>query len=227
MEAVLTAQHLKMAAGSDIRLRDLWSNRDLAPFKGETSLSLAPHETRVFRVQGERLLKDGFFLSELPGSVNVAIDGVVVPENDPAVHRGTTPWDSTRVSERPRYAGWGGAQADAAPYGAMLQVAGQPFTSGIGILANSRMEVKSDGQYRRLRALVGVDDSSRNPAGRVQFLVYADGKLVARTATLRLGDAPVPLEADIAGARIVELVARGEAIGQAASATWGDAALLR
>jgi hypothetical protein len=168
------------------------------------------------------------YISEVPGMVHVAEDGVIHPEADPMVHRAVSPWSGTHSSgEWPAYAGWGGAQADAAPYGAPLQVAGKAFGSGIGILAGSRLEVRSGG-FRRFRAQVGLDDSTRNPGARVRFLVYGDGRLLARTRPLAVGEAAVPLDVDLRGAKTVELVARSEAPEAVpASVTWGEAALLR
>jgi alpha-galactosidase len=223
----LLAEHLKFAKDSDIQLRDLWSKQVLPAFRNQTSIEVAPRETRVFMAEGKRALEDGYYLSELPGIVNVAVDGVVRPEPDPTVHRMLSAWGNTRFPEHPNYAGWGGAQADAGPYGSALQVAGQAFPSGIGILANSRLEVKTDGKFSRFRARVGVDDSTRNAGPSVRFLVYADGKLIAQTAPVAFGQGPVPIDVAIGKARIVELVARSEASVQPASVTWGEAALLR
>jgi alpha-galactosidase len=223
VEATLMADHLKFAASAPIQLRDLWSKEALAPFTGERSFTLAPRETRLFRASGIRGLADGMYLSELPGSVNVAEDGVVKPEPDPLIHRAASPWSGTRSSgERPNYAGWGGAQADASPYGQPLQIAGRRFASGIGILSNSRLEVRNAGA-RLFSALVGVDDWTRNPDSKARFYVYGDGRLLASTAAAAAA-AAVPIKADISGVKIVELVVRSE--GAPTSVVWGDAALL-
>ncbi|MEO5772809.1 MAG: NPCBM/NEW2 domain-containing protein [Sphingomicrobium sp.] len=223
----LLAEHLKFAKDSDIKLRDLWSKQRLPAFRNQLSVEVAPRETRVFMAEGTRALDKGFYLSELPGSVNVAVDGVVRPEADPSVHKMLSPWGGTRSPERPNYAGWGGAQADAGPYGSRLQIAGASFASGIGTLANSRLEVKTEGKFSRFRAQVGVDDSTRNAGSRVRFLVYADGKLIGQTASVGFGQSAVPIDLAIGKARIVELVARSDASVQPASVTWGDAALMQ
>jgi hypothetical protein len=55
-------------------------------------------------------------------------------------------WAGTHgIGEPPRYGGWGGAQADATPYGLRLAVAGRFYETGIGVLANSRLEVRNAG----------------------------------------------------------------------------------
>ncbi|WP_294063115.1 NPCBM/NEW2 domain-containing protein [Sphingomonas sp.] len=227
VSATLTAAHLKFAADADIALTDLWSG-EARRFRDRQELKLAPHETLLFRVKGSRLLADGHYLSEMPGSVNPAVDGVVAPEVDPLVHRAILPWAGTRVTrEGPRYGGWGGAQADSTPYSEQLGIAGRRFDTGIGVLANSRLEVRNAG-YRRFTALVGVDDSARDRSQPVTFEVYADGRLVTRSRPMRFGEAPAPLAADVAGAKLVELVARTPGAPRFPDpVTWAEAALRR
>lgn len=227
LSATLTASHLKFTADSDIVLIDLWSGEE-RQFRDRQDLELAPRETLVFRASGTRALADGSYLSEMPGSVNPAVDGVIAPQADPMVHRSILPWVGTRVSrEGPRYGGWGGAQADSTPYSQQLAIAGRSFDTGIGVLANSRLEVRNAG-YRRFNALVGVDDSARDRSQPVTFEVYADGRLVARSPAMRFGDEPAALDADVAGARLVELVARtAERARFPDPVTWAEAALRR
>ncbi len=228
-DVALLAEHLKFSPDAPILLRDLWSKAELAPFKGAKTISVASRETKVFEATGKRALSTGLYLSELPGRVNVAVDGVVVAQADPTIHRAMDPWEGTvSGSSRPIYAGWGGAQADQAPYGETIRLAGVEHQTGIGILANSRLEVRNDGEYRRFIAKVGVDDNTTNPAAEVEFLVYADRQLVARSPRMRFGHAPATIQANIGSARIVELVARQTRDpGRPTTTAWADAALLR
>ena len=70
------------------------------------------------------MLAGGLYLSEQPGKVNPAVDGVIRPVADPTIFRTAAGWNGTRgAGDRPQYAGWGGARADSAPYGQTLQVA--------------------------------------------------------------------------------------------------------
>ncbi len=225
----LMAEHLKFAPGAPIALRDLWSKERTAPFTGMRTIAVAPRETVVFEATGTRALATGHYLSELPGRVNVAADGVVAPQADPTIHRAMDPWAGTiSGGSRPVYAGWGGAQADQAPYGETIRLAGIEHRTGIGVLANSRLEVRNDREYRRFSARVGVDDNTTNPAAEVEFLVYADRRLVARSPRMRFGQTPATLTADIGSARIVELVVRQRNDpGRPTTTAWADAALLR
>ena len=223
----LTAAHLKFSDNAPIRLLNLW-DKSTAPFKGEASFTLAPRETLIFEARGTRRLADGVYLSEIPGDINVAADGIVTPEPDPMGHRMIGQWSGTRdTGERPIYAGWGGAQADATPYGQALQIAGRRFDTGIGILARSRLEIRNRAGHTRFEALVGVDDSTRNTKDRVRFLVYGDGLLLAQSAALVFGDAAQPLIADTSGRKLIEIIVTREGRGSdlPVVATWAEAAL--
>ena len=229
VEADLNAAHLKLRGDAPITLTDLWDKGETT-FTNETRIRVAPRETRVFRVQGTRRLAQGLYLSEQPGSVNPAADGVTSPQADPTVFRSSAAWSGTKgAGERPMYAGWGGARADSTPYGQVLQVAGTPYPAGIGILANSRLEVRNHG-YRRVSAQVGVDDSARDRKHGVTFMIYGDGKLLAKSTSLRWGQPAQALSADVAGVKVVELVARSTAgavvNNEWLPVTWGGAALL-
>jgi alpha-galactosidase len=223
----LTAQHLAFADDAPIALTDLWTGA-ASRFTKERDLRLAPRETLIFTAAGTRQLAGGVYLSEQPGSVNPAVDGVETPAPDPLVHRAPLPWFGTRRSgDFPRYGGWGGARVNRTPYDQPLVVKGAAMAQGIGVLANSRLEVRNAG-FRTFRARVGVDDSTTVARRAVTFTVYADGRPVARSRPLRLGDAPQEITAPVAGARIVELVAASPgAGGSALSVDWGEAALLR
>ena len=201
-----------------------------ATFTGEKAFTLAPHETLVFEATGKRRLDDGIYLSEIPGLINVVIDGTRQAQLDPAIHRMIDPWSSTRSGgSRPQYAGWGGAQADTTPFGQSLQVAGQAYDSGIGVLSNSRLQVKNDGGYAVLTAAVGVDDSTDNTRQPVRFYVYGDGALLAESPPLVFGGKAHRLRADIRGRKIIELVVRGakSADTPLVVASWGDVQMTR
>ena len=135
------------------RLTDLWTKKQIS-FTKDTKLRVAARETLIFRARGTRTLADGLYLSEQPGKVNPAVDGVTRPIADPTIFRTASGWGGTHgAGDRPQYAGWGGARADSAPYGQTLQIARKTYPAGIGILANSRLEVRNDGYqtFRRER----------------------------------------------------------------------------
>lgn len=222
----LHAFHLKFADNAPVELTDLWSKRE-SHFIDHVRLHVRPRETLLFRAHGTRAQKGGYYLSEIPGRVNPAVDGVTYPTPDPTIFRTAAGWAGTNgAGDRPTYAGWGGARADSTPYGQVLQISGKPFRAGIGILANSRMEVRNDGA-RQFKADVGVDDSATDKSHSVVFSIYGDGKLIGRSRPLKQGMPAEALAAPIDGVKLIELVARSTgAQNERLPVTWGDAALL-
>ena len=230
VNATLTAQHLKFQPGTPIQLRDLWQRRDLPAFSGETRFVLAPRESVVLRARGQPLLGDGIYLSEMPARLYVAADGIRALQPDPQIHRPVDDDDgATRGSgPRPALAGWGGPRADSTPYGNELRLRGTSYGTGIGALANSRLQVRVDRQFSRFSAQAGMDDSSLERATRVRFEVYGDGRLLARSPALGADAAPHAFDVDVSGVTTLELVARGTGRESAPSVvTWAEAALRR
>ncbi|HIV79314.1 MAG TPA: NPCBM/NEW2 domain-containing protein [Candidatus Sphingomonas excrementigallinarum] len=223
VQPVLTADHLKLRG--DVAMTDLWTGAK-SSFSGETKLTLAPHQTLIYRVTGAHRLADGHYLSEAPSDVNPAEDGIATPEGDPTIHHELSPWGGSKgPGDFPQYAGWGGAQADRTPFGRPLRLSGKVYDTGIGVLANSRLEVRNPGQAR-FNALVGIDDSATARGRRVVFEVYGDGKLLTRSPAVALNEAPVAVEADVRGRKLIELVARADSAPDAAlPVVWVDARL--
>ena len=227
VDVTLTAAHLKYRADAPVALTDLWDGGERS-FTGEAPLHLESHQTLLFKATGTREHPGGLYLSEMPGSVNPAVDGVVHPMADPLVHRGLLPWRSTRGDgEHPLYGGWGGARADATPFAQTPKLAGKPYASAIGVLANSRIEVQNHG-FATFTAEAGIDDASPDPEARVRFSVHADGRRLMQTDWMKRGDQPARIAVPVQGARIIELVAEGNRpVMQEVPVTWGKAALDR
>ncbi len=223
VQPVLTADHLKLRG--DVAMTDLWTGAK-SRFAGETKLTLAPHQTLIYRVTGTHRLTEGHYLSEAPSDVNPAEDGIVTPEGDPTIHHELSPWGGSKgPGDFPQYAGWGGAQADRTPFGRPLRLSGKVYDTGIGVLANSRLEVRNRGQAR-FNATVGIDDSATARGRRVVFEIYGDGKLLTRSRAMALNEAPVAVEADVRGRKLIELVARADSAPDAAlPVVWADARL--
>jgi len=223
----LTADHLKFAMDQDISLKDLWT-KQTSTFRKEIKLKLAGHQTLIYTATGTRALQKGVYLSEIPGSVNPAVDGITVKLPDPFIHRSSQGWSGTRGhGDVPIYSGWGGAQADTTPYGQPLQLNGKRFKAGIGILTNSRLEVRNSGA-KQFTAAVGVDDSTLNTAQSATFYVYGDGHLLSKSKPQAFGQASQTLTVNIEGIKIIELVVRSVSVPNALPTvvTWGEAALL-
>jgi hypothetical protein len=66
----------------------------------------------------------------------------------------------------------GAARRRTTPFGRPLRLAGKGYDTGLGVLANSRLEVRNRGQARFV-ATVGIDDSATARGRRVVFEVTA------------------------------------------------------
>ncbi|WP_240621546.1 NPCBM/NEW2 domain-containing protein [Caulobacter zeae] len=71
-------------------------------------------------------------------------------------------------------------------------------------MANSRLEVRTEATFKRFSVSVGVDDASPATAGAVRFLIYGDGRLLARSKPRPRGQPPVALDAAIQGVQTLE-----------------------
>ncbi len=102
-------------------------------------------------------------------------------------------------AERDRSNGESGA-AD----GRTLTLAGKTYEKGIGVHADSVIEVYPGGRCTRFTADVGIDDEI-NGYGEVAFSVEADGKVLWTSPKVTGASATVPVDVDVRGARHVEL----------------------
>lgn len=206
-DVVVTWQQLKLKTGTEASVRDLWMRRDLPPGLDKLLVSVAPRETRMFKVVGDALAGDGYFLTEMLGRINVAADGVTIVNPD-----------VTAAS--------GGPRADSTPQGGQISLAGRRQDYGIGIQANSRLEILAKGQFSRFTAMVGVDDSSPDTDDRVVFKVYGDRKLLFESSPLSHGAVPARVDLKVSGVEILELIAQGTtATSGPILIAWGEARL--
>jgi alpha-galactosidase len=227
-EVTLTPAHLKMQASAPIVLRDLWTRQDIGTLGTARVFPLAPHQALLLTAQGTAENPHAIYLSEMPARIHVAADGIKALENDPFIHRMIDPYNPSTTSSGnpPVYAGWGAPRADATPYNQGLSINGETFRSGLGTLANARLQVRLNGAYAHFSARVGVDDTTRGTHGRVRFEIYGDGRLLAQSAPLRFGASALPLDADTTHVHVLELVVRQLTPDVAnVVATWGNAKL--
>ena len=225
-DVTLLAEHLKFQEGTPITVKDLWSKEVFTPFEDKRLFPVKSRETRTFKVTGTPELDAGMYLSEIPGRINVAADGIVTPAYDPLIHRMMDPRSSSLRDLKARYPGWGGPRADATPYGEPIRIEGEDFLSGIGALANSHFEIRNSKEFSTFAATVGVDDSTRNRNDAVVFRVYGDGKLLKETKPLTFAMGQVDIEADIEGVSILELVAQSQGASQLpVVVAWAEAKL--
>lgn len=189
---------LGFAAQAGVTLRDVWSGK-FRKLSGTTlTAQLEPFETVLLMAQGTPALEDGVYLDQMPGRINVAAGGSLPAGRD-----------------------WVPAQASAAPSGAPLAAGGKRYDNGLGVLVNSRLEVRLDGEFKRFHARPAILDESGATALPVHYRVYGDGKLRGEARTAATGT----LDVDVTGVRTLELVA--ESPGAAFAVAWLDAKVTR
>ncbi|MDZ7871564.1 MAG: NPCBM/NEW2 domain-containing protein [Rheinheimera sp.] len=106
--------------------------------------------------------------------------------------------------------------------GSVMSMNGLKFRKGLGVSAQSRMDYQLTGQWRLLRADVGIDDSCRDKGG-VQFQIFGDDKLLYDSGLVQ-APAVVKPELDIRGIRLLSLRTTGGKSGVCAN--WANASVL-
>ena len=105
-----------------------------------------------------------------------------------------------------------------------IRIAGKRYTKGVGVHAVSEIVYVLKPSYERFVAHAGVDDE-KDGQGTVVFEVYADGRLLYRTGTLRGGQPAEGINVPIpAGAKQLRLVVGdgGDGVG-CDHADWAEA----
>ncbi|WNM29898.1 beta-galactosidase [Streptomyces sp. Li-HN-5-11] len=107
--------------------------------------------------------------------------------------------------------GWGPVERDssvgeqAAGDGRPISIAGVGYPKGLGTNSVSDVELYLAGKCSRFTADVGVDDETGG-GGTVTFSVIADGKALVTTPTIKGKQSAVPIDVDVTGAQVVDLV---------------------
>ena len=85
-----------------------------------------------------------------------------------------------------------------------LRIASRTFERGVGTHAVSSLDIETDGKAIAFDASVGADAAAEGAAS-VSFVVIADGRRIAESPVMRIGDEAFALHADLRGARRIEL----------------------
>jgi hypothetical protein len=80
-----------------------------------------------------------------------------------------------------------------------LQINGQRYARGLCIPSRTELVYRLPDRYRRLLAIVGIDDSAR-PQGNVRLVIRGDDRMLFETAVAGT-DAPKPIDLDMTGVR--------------------------
>jgi len=110
--------------------------------------------------------------------------------------------------------------------GKPLNIAGKQFTRGLYCHAASKVVVRLPGPGKKFTAFAGVDSNEQTSGGRgsVVFSVTNRGKEIFKSAVLREGHPPVPVDIDLGGSNefILEVGDAGDGISCDQS-DWADA----
>jgi len=107
-----------------------------------------------------------------------------------------------------------------------LRMNGLRFRRGLGVNAGSRIDLRLDGNWRLLRADLGIDDQCR-AAGGMQFQVWGDGRLLYDSGLVKAPGVVKP-ELDVRGLQRLSLRtlgAQGDSPAQVCG-NWANAALI-
>jgi len=107
--------------------------------------------------------------------------------------------------------------------GADMRMNGLQFRRGLGVGADSRIDLKLDGGWRLLRADLGIDDTCR-AAGGMRFQVWGDGRLLYDSGLVKAPGVVKP-ELDVRGLRALSLRTLG-AQSPAVCGNWANAVLI-
>src|SRR6266853_3288251 len=121
--------------------------------------------------------------------------------------------------------GWSVPKADLGVAGKPISIGGKQFTRGVGTHAESCLRVDLGGKASRFFAEVGLDDSAGGQ-GSVEFIVSGDGKILWRSGLLTGGKAPLPVDVNVSGVRVLALRVTDGGDGSGSDhADWGDAGI--
>lgn len=95
---------------------------------------------------------------------------------------------------------WEGYEIDSMLQTRELSVAGRHYAHGLSTFADAEMEFEIHALFDRFSARVGVDDRSAAEV-EVEFVLFGDGKEVARSGVLSKGQESRNISADISGVR--------------------------
>ncbi|MGH3648849.1 MAG: protein kinase domain-containing protein [Micromonosporaceae bacterium] len=130
--------------------------------------------------------------------------------------------------------GWGPVELDKATGntapddGGPLILGDKTYERGLGAHAPSHVRVYPPEGCRELKAVVGIDASAvESSGGTVSFQVHADGQLSYDSGIITWQDQPKPIQVDVAGATMVDLIVTDGGDGNHWDISdWADAQLI-
>jgi alpha-galactosidase len=104
---------------------------------------------------------------------------------------------------------WSTPKPDRSVQGHPLVIGGQAFDHGLGVHSHFSWWLDLSGKGQRFTASVGIDDEVRSDpysaGARVEFKVFGDGKVLFDSGIMKAGDAPKPVDVNLAGVQTLML----------------------
>jgi len=118
-------------------------------------------------------------------------------------------------------------QFDKSSRGTSLQIGSNSYSKGLGVHSVSEIEYALNGQFKRFKADIGIDECVGN-SGSVRFKVCVDGAVVYQHGNVYGSDAAIAVDIDVLNAQVLRLVV-DDAVDGATNdcADWADARLTR
>ena len=113
----------------------------------------------------------------------------------------------------------------AAGDGHTISLRGVTYAKGLGVHANSEVDVNLGGKYATFQSDLGIDDEV-NGAGTVDFQIYADGVLLYDSGRVKGNVPALHANVNVAGKNLLRLVVTDAGDGNAYDhADWAGAKL--
>lgn len=118
--------------------------------------------------------------------------------------------------------GWGSLRQDQGVDSDRLVIGGEVRKSGFGTHSPSRIDLKTEREFRRFSGVCGLDDST-GKAGSIRCAIEADGKRLFESASLKGQQRFVAFDVPINGAKTLSLIVDEDDNGNTSDhAGWGD-----
>jgi hypothetical protein len=119
--------------------------------------------------------------------------------------------------------GWGSTRKNRSIDGRQIKIGGKAFKRGVGTHSHGVFRVQLDGKTTKFTAMVGIDSETGN-RGNAEFQVIVKKKVIWKSGLMKGGQAAKPLEVDLTGVKMVDLVVTtgGDGFGHDHT-DWADA----
>jgi Gpi18-like mannosyltransferase len=141
----------------------------------------------------------------LPFILLIPLIPLILQALPPALAKFETPLSLTSLKPVSANQGWGNLAQNKSVSGGNLSVYYFFSWVGLGTHANSQLVYDIGGSYKIFETDIGVDVGGTEQAS-VEFQIVGDGKLLARSGTMKKWQYPKHLSADVSGVRKLELI---------------------